>query len=130
MRSNSGFTLIELILVTVIIGILAGAVAISVKGRVTDASTRRAKADIATLESAVDTFALEHQDRYPKSLDELVPKYVKRAPKDPWGNPYYFKDPGQRMKGSFDLFSAGKDGKPGTEDDIGNWDLGEVEQPR
>lgn len=125
MRGNSGFTLIELILVTVIIGILAGSVVYSFKGRVTQTSESRAKSDIMMYETAIDTYALEHQDKYPKDLRTLSSgdtKYIKRYTKDPWGNDYIYQQPGKRNRDSYDLFSAGKDGQPGTADDIGNWE--------
>jgi general secretion pathway protein G len=126
MRGNSGFTLIELILVTVIIGILAGAVALNVRGRVTQAGTARAAGDIKTYETAIDTYALDHQDRLPKSLDELVSgerTYVKLLRKDPWGNPYVYVNPGKHNKNGYDLSSKGPDGVAGNDDDINNWDI-------
>lgn len=124
MRGNSGFTLIELILVTVIIGILAGAVALNVRGRVTEAGKARAAGDIKTYETAIDTYALDHQDKLPKSLGDLVNgdrKYVKLLKKDPWGNEYVYTNPGKYNKGDYDLFSKGPDGVAGNADDINNW---------
>ncbi|MCL4218950.1 MAG: type II secretion system GspH family protein, partial [Candidatus Hydrogenedentes bacterium] len=73
MNRNGGFTLVELLLVMVIIGILAGAVVISVSGRSTEARIARAKQDLSTFQRAVETYALEHNDKYPKSLSELAP---------------------------------------------------------
>lgn len=124
MRGNSGFTLIELILVTVIIGILAGAVALSVKGRVGKASVARAQGDIVKYETAIDTYALDHQDKYPKTLRELAEggKYIKQYKKDPWGNDYIYQVPGKHNKEGYDLFSRGADGVAGNEDDITNWE--------
>ncbi len=124
MHANGGFTLIELILVTVIIGILAGAVTLSFQGRTQDARYNRALSDIKVLETAVDAFALDHNDRYPASLDELIGgdrDYLRDPPKDPWGNPYEYLLPGQQHRRTYDVFSAGEDGTPGTDDDVAPW---------
>ena len=72
MRSSGGFTLIELILVTVIIGILAGMVALNLSGRVQDTQIKAAKGDIATYNSAIELSALDNHDQFPTSLVELV----------------------------------------------------------
>ena len=129
MRRDSGFTLIELILVTVIIGILAGAVALNVRGRITQTSVSRAKQDIKVIETAVDAYALDHQDKLPKSLKDLnTPErnYLKGGNLgiDPWNNPYEYRVPGQHNKGGYDLYSKGPDGLAGTGDDITNWASG------
>jgi general secretion pathway protein G len=118
--NNSGFTLIELILVMVIIGILAGAVSLNLSGRVTDANKARVQSDLKVYETAIDMYAIEHNDNYPKTLSELNSgerTYVKEVKNDPWGNPYQLKVPGAGGR-PYDLFSTGKDGQPGTEDDI------------
>ena len=94
MRNNGGFTLIELILVTVIIGILAGMVVVNYGGRVRDTQIRAAKGDIASYGNAIDLYALDNNDEYPKSLSDLVGgkrNYVREIRKDPWGTPYRFK---------------------------------------
>jgi len=123
MRANSGFTLIELILVTVIIGILAGAVALNVRGRVRETGEARAKGDIKTYETAIDMYALDHQDNLPKSLNDLMGdrNYVKQIKKDPWNNAYVYVSPGKHNKGGYDIYSKGPDGIPGNADDITNW---------
>jgi len=121
MRSNSGFTLIELILVTVIIGILAGMVVVNYGGRVRDTQIRAAKGDIASLSNAVDLYALDNGDQYPKSLNDLVGgkrNYVRELRNDPWGNPYLYEPPSDPMKGDYKIYSAGPDGVPGNEDDV------------
>jgi len=121
MRSNGGFTLIELILVTVIIGILAGMVVTVYSGRVTESKMRAAKGDIATYGSAIDLYALDHNDEYPSSLDDLVGgrrNYVKEVRPDPWGNPYVYEPPTDILKANYTVFSAGPDGQPGTADDV------------
>ncbi len=125
MQGNSGFTLIELILVTVIIGILAGAVALNVRGRVSETMTTRAQADIATYETAIDSYALDNHDKLPKSLKDLMGgkrDYIKKYVKDPWGNDYIYRAPGRHNKRGYDLFSRGPDGIEGNADDIVNWE--------
>ena len=87
MNSTSGFTLIELILVTVIIGILAGMITANYSGRVQEAQIRAAKGDIATLSTQVDLYTLDNNDQYPNSLDDLVTgkrRYVRELRPDPW----------------------------------------------
>lgn len=121
MRSQGGFTLIELILVTVIIGILAGMVVTTYGGRVHETQVRAAKGDIASYSNAVDLFALDHNDRYPQSLNDLVGgerNYVRELRPDPWGNPYNYVPPTDPKKADYMIFSSGPDGTPGTEDDV------------
>ncbi len=121
---ESGFTLIELILVTVIIAVLAGMVTLSLRGTATDAKKRAALGDIKTYQSAIDLFALEHNDQFPKTLEALVSgtkKYLRELNKDPWGNAYVYLVPGEHHRDSYDLFSVGPDGARGTADDIAPW---------
>ncbi|HOJ67207.1 MAG TPA: type II secretion system protein GspG [Candidatus Hydrogenedentes bacterium] len=121
MRSNSGFTLIELILVTVIIGILAGMVVVNYGGRVRDTQIRAAKGDIASLSNAIDLYALDNGDQYPKSLNDLTGgkrNYVRELRNDPLGNPYLYEPPTDPMKADYKVYSAGPDGVPGNEDDV------------
>ncbi|MCP4645284.1 MAG: prepilin-type N-terminal cleavage/methylation domain-containing protein [bacterium] len=123
MRANGGFTLLELILVMVIIGILAGMVTFAVAGRGTEARELRAKADLSIYQKAIEAYALEHNDQYPKQLSDLVSKdksYVIQIKKDGWANPYVYRYPGKKNK--YDLYSRGADAQDGTEDDISVWD--------
>ena len=123
MSEKGGFTLLELILVMVIISILAGTVVISVAGKGTEARIVRARADLSTYQQAIESYAIQHEDKYPKSLNELVSgkkKYVMQIKKDGWGNPYVFRVPGKGQ--SYDLFSTGPDEQAGTADDISIWD--------
>lgn len=114
MSSKGGFTLIELILVTVIIGILAGMVTLQFRGRAEQARWRAAKGDIASYQTAIDLYALDHNDDFPGSLSELAPRYIKQLNKDPWGNEYVYK----AASDDYQIFSAGKDGQAGTADDV------------
>jgi general secretion pathway protein G len=134
-----GFTLIEIMVVVIIIGILAAIVAPQVIGRVDDAQITKAKAEISNIEQALKFYRLDNF-QYPSSeqgLDALVTKpadpnirnwkpggYLPRLPNDPWGNPYLYLNPG--TNGEIDVYTLGADQRPGGEGinaDIGNWDL-------
>ena len=127
MKANEGFSLLELILVMVIMGILAGMVAFAVAGRGNQAREVRAKADLSVYQSAIEAYALEHEDKYPKSLGDLaVPdrkgrSYITQIKPDGWSNAYVYSYPGKKIK--YDLYSMGADGTSGTQDDISVWDI-------
>jgi general secretion pathway protein G len=141
LRAQRGFTLIEIMVVVVILGILAAVVVPNIMGRPDDARITKARQDIRVLEAQLNLYKLDNYV-YPttqQGLEALVSKhggdpeprnyrsggYIKSLPKDPWGNPYQYLSPGTR--GEFDLFSLGADNQPGGEGpnaDIGNWDLG------
>lgn len=136
-----GFTLIEIMVVVVILGILAAVVVPKIMNRPDDARITKAKQDIRVIESALNLYKLDNF-YYPSTqqgVDALVAPpqgeppaknwksggYLQKPPTDPWGNPYQYLQPG--TKGEFDLFSLGADNKPGGEAaaaDIGNWDIG------
>lgn len=121
---RGGFTLLELILVMVIMSVLMGTVAFSVAGRGTEARVVRAQADLSTYQRAVEAYALENNDQYPKGLNSLSGgerEYITKIKNDPWKNPYIFRFPGKKSK--YDLMSRGPDGREGTEDDISVWDI-------
>lgn len=132
---SGGFTLLELLVVIVIIGLLAGYVAPRYFSQVGKSEIQVTRAQIDALEKALDQYRLDAR-RYPtteQGLEALVTRpanepswdgpYLRKAvPKDPWGRPYLYRNPGE--KGEFDILSLGRDGKPGgtAEDaDVGNW---------
>jgi general secretion pathway protein G len=139
-RAESGFTLIEVMVVIVIIGLLATVVMINVLPSQDRAMKEKARADVAVLEQALESYRLENLT-FPSTeqgLSALVSApsglsrpdryreggYVRRLPKDPWGNAYQYRYPGEH--GRFDVYSNGADGEKGGEGDdadIGNWAL-------
>ena len=121
MKKSKGFTLLELLVVIVIIGLLAGYVAPRYFGQVGKSEIQVARAQIDSLEKALDQYRLDTR-HYPQALDALNSKpeneaswsgpYLKKSvPNDPWGRPYVYRVPG--AKGEYDLYSLGRDGKPG-----------------
>ncbi len=127
---QSGFTLIEIMVVVVILGILASLVVPAIMDRPDHARKVRAKQDVRTITNALNMYRLDHFG-YPGTLNELSAgssKYLERVPMDPWGNPYNYAHPGHRSNAAFDLYSYGVDGSEGGNDldaDIGNWNLDE-----
>lgn len=124
---EAGFTLVELMVVIVIIGLLATVVVINVMPATDRAALTKAKADISTLEQGVEMYRL-NKLRYPtgdQGLRAVVDEgYLKRLPNDPWGNPYRYSAPGRDGR-KFDVYSYGADGREGGEGedaDIGNWE--------
>jgi len=120
-----GFTLIEVMVVIVILGILAAIIVPKVMDRPDTARLVKAKTDIRALESALNLYKLDNFN-YPttdEGLEALIPKYVERLSKDPWGNPYLYLSPG--LHGDVDVYTLGADGLPGGSGknaDVGNWD--------
>lgn len=129
--------MLEVMVVIVILGILASMVVPNLMGNKDKADQQKAVSDIVALENALDMYKLDNSV-YPtteQGLEALVQKptlspeprnyreggYIRRLPQDPWGNEYLLLSPGEN--GTLDIFSAGADRQPGTEDDIGNWNL-------
>jgi general secretion pathway protein G len=130
---SRGFTLVEMLLVLVILGVLAAIVYPKVAGRSEQARTTSAQTQIAAFKTALEAFEVDN-GYYPKGqngLLDLIQKprdaqnwrgpYLDNVPKDPWGNDYLYEFPGKNNAGSYDLLSVGPDGRSGTEDDITNW---------
>jgi general secretion pathway protein G len=131
--NKKAFTLIELMLVVIIIGVLAAMVMPRLVGRSEQARTAAARADIeANIALAMDMFEMD-VGRYPaseegvaalrtnpSSLTKWKGPYLKKDPKDPWGKPYLYKFPGTHSN-DYDLYSGGPNGLEGDEDDVGNW---------
>ncbi len=137
-RVAGGFTLIEIMVVIVILGVLAALVVPRVMSRPDEARAVAAKQDVASIMQALKLYRLDNQ-RYPtteQGLMALVQKptvspvpanwksYLERLPNDPWGKPYQFLNPG--VRGEIDVFSFGADGQSGgtgVDADVGSWDL-------
>lgn len=135
---HSGFTLIEVMIVIVILGVLAALIVPKVMGRPDEARVIAAKQDIATIMQSLKLYKLDNR-RYPSTeqgLVALVQKpslaplpdnwnpggYLEKLPKDPWGKPYVYLSPG--LNGEIDVMSYGADGQAGgqgVDADIGNW---------
>ena len=129
---QGGFTLIEIMVVVVIIGMMATMILPRVMGRQDEAAVAKAKSDIRALSSAIKLYKLDNF-RYPNSLSELTTKgskghgYLDRLPKDPWQKDYQYAANGSHL--DFDVWSFGADGSSGGSDagtDIGNWNLDEI----
>ena len=136
-QRQRGFTLLEIMVVIVILGILASLVVPNLMGNKEKADRQKAVSDITALENALDMYKLDNSI-YPNTeqgLEALVSKptsqpeprnyrddgYIKRLPQDPWNNDYQLVSPGEH--GKIDVFSMGLDGEAGTDDDLGNWNL-------
>ncbi|MFP4132167.1 MAG: type II secretion system major pseudopilin GspG [Thiohalospira sp.] len=139
-RRQGGFTLIEVMVVVVILGILAAFVVPNIMGEPDKARILKAKSDIRSIENALDMYRLDNH-RYPttdQGLEALVERpdsgpepedykeggYMDRIPEDPWGNDYRYLQPGEH--GEVDIWTLGADGESGGEGDnadIGNWKL-------
>ena len=137
--TETGFTLIEIMVVVVILGILAALVAPQVIGNVSEARITAVNSDIRNVQNSLEMFRL-HAFRYPSTdegLEALVSApasadagdrwkgpYLTKVPNDPWGRPYLYLAPGTRAE--VDVYTLGRDGQPGGEGedgDIGNWDI-------
>jgi general secretion pathway protein G len=140
-NKQNGFTLLEVMVVIVIIGLIGGMVVPNLMGNMDKAEIKKAVSDISALETSLTMYKMDNY-KYPNTEQGLealtqetdiepLPRrfpnggYVKRLPADPWGNEYQLLNPGEN--GDIDIFSMGPDGEAGTEDDIGNWNLGDYQ---
>ena len=140
-KKVQGFTLLEVMVVIVILGILASMVVPNLMGSQDRANMQKAISDVTALETSLSLYKMDNYD-YPtteQGLEALIEQtgiepeprrfpedgYIKRLPKEPWGSEYVLLNPGEQ--GKMDVFSVGPDGEAGTDDDIGNWNLGDFQ---
>jgi general secretion pathway protein G len=120
---QAGFTLIEMLLVVVIIGLLATIATVSIPKSLNKARRSKAAADVQSIGVAIQSYYME-EGKYPGSLDALTsgddPYLEKGIPNDPWGNSYSYSYPGSHKPFKYDLTSMGEDGVA-SDDDIANW---------
>jgi len=136
-NKQTGFTLLEIMVVIVILGVLASMIVPNLMGNKDKADRQKVVSDVIALENALDMYKLDNGE-YPSTeqgLEALVEQpsgtpeprnyredgYIKRLPQDPWGNDYILNSPGEH--GKVDVLSIGQDREEGTDDDIGNWNL-------
>jgi len=140
-KKQQGFTLMELMVVIVIIGMIGGIVVQNVMGNFDEAKIQKAVQDVNGLNTSLSMYKMDNY-KYPSTeqgLEALVEEtdieplprrfpnggYITRLPNDPWGNEYQLLNPGEN--GDIDIFSMGPDEEADTEDDIGNWNLGDYQ---
>jgi len=127
-KKKRGFSLLEIMVVLVLIGMVVSLVAVNVMGRLEEGKIDGARAQAYEIGKSLDIYKLQHGS-YPSTaqgLQALVspPKgkpIMETMPKDPWNNDYILVAPGTKNPGKFDVRSKGPDGQEGTEDDVGNW---------
>jgi general secretion pathway protein G len=140
-RSVQGMTLIEILVVIIVLGLLAGLVGPQIVGRVSEARTQTAKTQIDLMSVALDNYRLDN-GRYPTTDQGLQalreeptreplpqnwrgPYLQKEVPQDPWGRPYVYVSPGEANPSAYDLLTLGRDGTPGGEGediDVKSWE--------
>jgi len=122
-RRQTGFTLLEIMVVLAIIGLIVGSVGVMVFNRFKKAQVQTAKTRVTEISNATTQFMLDNNNTCPRGLDELVSqKYLKKGLKDPWGKDFIFRCPGTSETDGADVISAGPDKQEGTADDIKSWE--------
>ena len=134
-KSTAAFTLLEIMLVVMIIALLAGSAIYLMRGNVDQAKYVRVESDVQAVQTQLQFYETQNGsmpsteqglralvekpggDPQPRKWRQLMPE----IPLDPWGTEYQLRNPGTKSKSGYDVFSCGKDKKPNTEDDIGNW---------
>ena len=134
-KSTAAFTLLEIMLVVMIIALLAGSAIYLMRGNVDQAKYVRVESDVQAIQTQLQFYETQNGsmpsteqglralvekpggDPQPRKWRQLMPE----IPLDPWGTEYQLRNPGTKSKSGYDVFSCGKDKKPNTEDDIGNW---------
>ena len=132
-RKSQGFTLIEILVVIIVLGLLAALVGPRILGRVSEAKSATARTQVELLGVALDNYRLDNgmyptteqglqalqetPTREPLPLNWRGPYLKKAVPLDPWGRPYIYKSPGEHNPSGYDLFSFGRDGQPGGVDE-------------
>lgn len=141
LQARHGMTLIEIVVVIIVLGLLAGLVAPQIVGRVSEGRSATARTQLELISVALDNYRLD-SGAYPTTEQGLAalrekptaspvpgnwrgPYLRKGVPQDPWGRAYSYQSPGEHNKSEFDLFTLGRDGEPGGEDenaDVTNWE--------
>jgi general secretion pathway protein G len=127
--NRNGFTLIELMIVVIIIAALAAMVAPNLMNRADEAKEKIAQGDLSSIGTALKLYKLD-TGSYPtteQGLDVLMTAgkrepYLEKKPVDPWGRKYQYRCPGVHNSAGFDIYSVGKDGKDGSDDEVVNWE--------
>jgi len=131
--SRRAFSLVEVMIVVVIIGLMAGLVTYATTGYLERAKKQRARSDVATYAGAVDSYYLAH-GYYPDNRDglkALIPEFIKVLQNDPWGHPYQYVQPGKDHPYDIVCYGAdGKEGGSGADADITNWDQEVIEMTK
>jgi general secretion pathway protein G len=131
-RAQSGFTLIEILVVLIIIGFLTAAVAVNYMGRIDEGARTKVKADLRSIEQGLNLYRLDKY-RYPtteEGLAILVPEYISKLTSDPWNRDYLYANPGEHGL-EFDIYTLGRDGAQGGEGidmDLGNWNIDTIKE--
>jgi general secretion pathway protein G len=135
-KRDAGFSYVEMMVVVFVMGLLSTVIFLNVAPSSEKSRVVKAQSDVAALESALEMYSLDMVNYpapdvglqalkgTPSATGDSAARpggYLKRLREDPWGNAYHYNLPGVRSGGAYDVFSAGPDGTPGNQDDIGNW---------